>query len=600
MIEFDVETTGVQWYANDLFLVQFHDGETTVVLEHPRDTKEIQAWLDKDDDYRAWNTKFDLHFLDQAGYRLPPEDRWYDGMVQAHILNEQRSVALQSVGDSMFGAEAGAETEAAVKEWLNEETRRRRAECKENGTELVRPNYSDVPRPIMYPYAAHDVLLTRKVCDAQDRVMFASGNEGMAAVYGKERKVLGALYRAERRGLPVDRDGAVALHASLLDRMEALHSECVDLAGISSFNPNSGAQIEEALERRGADLSKAGVTPKGKRSMDVGSLVRIGDPLCQAILSFRSEYKMLGTYVKPMLFPSMDGTIPKAPFIVPGPTPGTWRIHSNTRQVGARTGRMSSSDPNLQNWPRDDLRLRWLAKADPGNVLLTCDLSAVEMVVFAAFLGEGRLFEAVCDPDRDPHIEAANMVGLTDYVRPDGNVESKRQRGKTFNFSVLYGAGINSLTEHFHVSDAEARRMLDAYHRAYPEIGDLQRQVRWALEDRGYVKTPWGRRHRIDKRQAYKGVNAIVQGTAADILKDAVIRLHAERAPLILCVHDELLFHVEEQKAQALKRRVIEAMTDHPSINKFVPLAAEAEIVGRWSEAKDPKFTPDLTVKEAA
>lgn len=592
MIDFDVETTGIQWYAHDLFLVTFLDDNDAVeVLHHPADAKRIQWWLDQDDDFRAWNTKFDLHFLQASGYRLPPEERWHDGMVQAHIINEQRSHALKAVGAEMFG-EAERETEQAVKDWLGEETKRRRAEVKKSGEALVRPTYQDVPFEIMEPYAKQDVFLTRKVCVAQDRVLAAS--PALAGVYEKERAVLAALYRAEERGVPVDREAALALYEDLCERMEELHQECVDLAGIETFNPGSSAQIAEALKRRGADLGKAGRTSKGAMSMDVTSLGRIDDDLCRAVLRFRSEMKVLGTYIKPMLFATDDGPIPKAPFIVPGPD-GSWRIHTNLRQVGARTGRMSSSDPNMQNWPRDDLRLRYLIAADPGMKLVTADLSSIEMVVFAAFLGEGKLYDAICDPDLDPHIMAADMVGLTDYVRPGGHVEPKRQRGKTFNFSVLYGAGINSITTHFGVSDMEARRMLDAYHRAFPEIGALQRKVRYALEDRGYVKTPWGRRHRIPKQQAYKGVNAIVQGTAADMLKDAVIACHADGLPLVNCVHDELIFHAPEDEAEEMLERVVAHMTRHPDLGGLVEIGAEGVVVDRWSDAKKPGWVPDFT-----
>ena len=166
IIEFDVETTGLQFYSDSLFMVQFMfpDDDRAVVLRHPEDREQIQAYLSYEGhDYRAWNTKFDVHFLKEAGYELPPEDSWHDGMVLAHIMDERRSAALQARGDAIFGEDAEGHTEKALKEWLKEETKRRRKRSKEEGVELVRPNYSDVPEDIIVPYAAHDVELQRKI-----------------------------------------------------------------------------------------------------------------------------------------------------------------------------------------------------------------------------------------------------------------------------------------------------------------------------------------------------------------------------------------------------------------------------------------------------
>lgn len=485
MIDFDVETTGVQWIGHDLFLAVFQDDSGTVaVLEHPDDKAEIQAWLDRDDDFRAWNTKFDLHFLEQAGYRLPPLDRVHDAMVAAHVVHEQRSIALKAVAGDMFG-EAERELEQEVKKWLTAEKARRRKEAKENGTALVPPNYSDVPRDLMRRYAAQDVILTRKVDDMLQRGIDFDKSGGLREVYELERKVLAALYKAENRGIPFDYDSAKAFRQRLVLKMEDLHQRCVDLAGVSFFNPNSSAQIEEALRRRGADLGKAGVTASGKISMDVGSLKRIDDELCRAVLEFRSEFKMLRTYINPILVDHDDEGLEKFAYAHQDFITGRHYIHTNFRQVGARTGRMSSSDPNIQNWPRDDLRLRYLAQADPGMAIVTADLSAIELVVFSAFLGEGKLYEAMCDKSIDPHIMVADMVHLEDRVRAGGEIESRRQRGKTFNYAMIYGGGIRTVSETFGVSEAEARRMIDAYYRAFPEVGDLQRQCRYALEDRG-------------------------------------------------------------------------------------------------------------------
>jgi DNA polymerase-1 len=317
-------------------------------------------------------------------------------------------------------------------------------------------------------------------------------------------------------------------------------------------------------------------------------LETVEDPLAQAILDFRAEYKALSTYVRPMVGRSFETSIRawKEPFIAPD-----GRVHANYRQLGARTGRMSCSDPNIQNQPRDDLRLRYNFRAEPGMKLVTCDLNSVEMAVFCAYAGEGRLMDAIRNGE-DMHTMTADFIGLRERQRAGGVVESKRQRGKVFNFSVVYGAGVRSIRKAFRVSQAEARLMLRRYHDAYPEVGRLQARVEWRLQDTGYLKSALGRRYRMDPRDAYKGTNYLVQGTAAEIVKNACIKLHADGVPVVAVVHDEIMAYVPESDAEETRQTIIEALTDFPQIGEKVPLTADGDIVDRWSEAKDPTFKP--------
>lgn len=140
----------------------------------------------------------------------------------------------------------------------------------------------------------------------------------------------------------------------------------------------------------------------------------------------------------------------------------------------------------------------------------------------------------------------------------------------------------------------EARAILRRYHAAYPEVSVLQSDMEWVLNSRGYVKTAWGRRMRMNPREAYRAVNYVIQGTAAEILKEALVRLHKAGVPVIACVHDEILAHVPEADAKDAAKEIEEALTDHPRITAKIPLKAEAQIVDRWSEAKDPSFDPSF------
>jgi DNA polymerase I len=592
VLHVDVETRGLQWYGrpDHLFSVQIgdeHDGND-VLYRHPEQRAEIQARLDSDPDKAAWNSKFDWAALDAAGYDVAFSD---DGMVMAHILNENRSLALKSIAAQMFG-ESARDHEKAVKDWLAAERKARREASKASGDEFIYPNYSDVPDDIMDLYAMEDIVLTRAVIERYEKLL--RDTPSLGNVYRMEMEVMAALFAIEKRGFPVDQENAYRFENELAQSLEAIEEECIALAGIPHFNANSPKQIIEALERRGADLTFAVKTKTGY-STNEESLEAIDDPLAAAILRFRGEYKTLGTYVKPLLHPHLNKKLHMvmAPFIA-----SDGCVHPNFRQVGARNGRMSCADPNVQNWPRDDLRLRYLMNAGPGRKLVTCDLDNIELHLFAAFAGDGPLLDAVRE-GRDAHAMTAASLGLTERKRATG-VESKRDRGKRFNYSVLYGAGLRSIRRTFRVNQNEARTLLDRFHAAYPEVGRLQRQIESRLHDRGYVQTYTGRRMRVKTRDAFKAPNYLIAGTAAEMLKEATIALHKAGVPLIACVHDELIARVDEKDAPEVAHLMEKAMCEFPHITEKVPVTAEAKIVDRWSQAKKRDWKPSYVQRDRA
>lgn len=595
IIEVDVETSGLQWYAHKLFLVQFNDGERTEVLKHPQDKEFIQDWLNADADFRAWNSKFDLHFLEASGYTLPPQERWHDGMVLAHIIDERWSVGLQNRADKLLGDDAaGRVTEKEVKEWLAIETKLRRAEAKENKTELIRPNYSDVPDEIMFPYAEHDVVVQRQVCEIYEDKLAPE----LRPVYELEQGVLGALFDVEKLGINMDKPGAEMLAAELEADLDRLTDEAVELSGDPDFNPRSGIQVGEALTRRGADLTFAKKLKNGSPSVDAESLEAIDDELATKISEVRQTQKVYKTYVYPLLNSVEDSYGTRYPFIA-----DDGRLHADLRQVGARTARMSSS-PNVQNWPRDDLRMRHLAVARPGYKLVAVDLDSVELRLFAAFIGEGKLLEMMRDPEADLHAYTAKMIGLKDRDRGGGVVEPARQRGKKFNYERIYGGGVRAIRRFHGVSQNVGTEMLWKWRETFPEAVEFQNRIEFALYDVGYVKTPWGRRHRADHpkfadRESYKFVNYIIQGTGADLFKESVVRVHRMGIPMVALTHDEILAEVKTGKADWAAEEIRTALIDHPAITNIIPLDAEAKIVDRWSHAKSPDFVPAYEMDSA-
>jgi DNA polymerase I-like protein with 3'-5' exonuclease and polymerase domains len=737
MIEFDVETTGLQPWSdnNEAFLWIFYDGETAEAI--PFKPSEYNAgpplspaiqdawnriqrwfWRGREEGIRAWNAKFDRGFAEAAGcFDVPGDGCWHDGMLLAHAVDERRSVALKSVATQLFGPDA-ADPQKKLKAWLNDENKRRRkiesdakkakvgklkveyddyicndcrepwpvaaelcAECggfefqhktrkrdaseeecaaaieeakryrREDGT-FVYADYSDVPMSIMEPYALEDVILTRRVCDVYE-AMFENMPD-LKRVVEFERKSMDALFAVEKRGLPARDTEYRKLEQEVIANRERLEDKVLELAHegdplvyaktmgvevtveetpaarvlhyegaggrLDEFNPNSSPQILAALKARGADLSFMS-EKDGKLGADAENLRAVDDALAAAILEFRSEAKVLSTYVRPMIGRSYVSALNtyKEPFIAPDS-----RIHANYRQVGARTGRMSCSDPNMQNQPRDDLRLRYNIVAEPGHVLVTCDLTNIEMVLFAAYCGEGRLLNAV-RAGTDLHVLTAKMLGLRDRARPGGGVETARQLGKTYNFSRIYGGGLRTIKRSFRCTMDEARLLKKRFDDAYPEVGRLQNRIDYKLQDQGFIQDQLisGRRFRVAPRDSYKATNYLVQGTAASLLKDAMATLHDDGVPMVALVHDEILAHVPVDEAQEvaalIEKRMVQAaepghqlwlkddLTYAEGLSQeeqerrgrlrllpgatdsgypIVPLRAEADIVERWSDAK--------------
>lgn len=593
MVDYDVETTGLQpWSGKQTaFLYIFYDGENAEAIQNtPENEGRIQAWFDRakadPEGIRAWNAKFDRAFGEVDGFDLPGDGKWHDGMIEAHAIDERRSVALKAVAVELFGDDAD-DLQRQVKDWLTAERRRRKKEAQEAGEELVEPNYSDVPMPIMEPYGLEDVILTRRTSDNYAPVL--EQKPDLKGVVEFERKVMDALYAVEKRGLPADEEGYRRLEQEVVENLERLEDRVQELAkdtGIEDFNPKSTPQIIEALKARGADLSFMS-EKKGKLSADAENLRAVDDELAAAILEFRSEFKVLSTYVRPMIGRHYESGMRmwKEPFIAPD-----GRIHANYRQVGARTGRMSCSDPNMQNQPRDDLRLRYNVRAEPGKVLVACDLSNIEMVLFAAYAGEGRLLNAVRNGE-DLHMLTAKMLGLRDRKRAGGVYESARQLGKTYNFSRVYGGGLRTIKRQFRCSMDEARLLKRRFDDAYPEVQRLMNRIEYRLQDQGYIqdKLISGRRFHVDMREAYKATNYLIQGTAASLLKYALINLHADGVPVVALVHDEVVAHVDEADAEEVQRLIIQRLTEHEALNEVVPLRADGEIIHRWSDAKPLK-----------
>ena len=253
------------------------------------------------------------------------------------------------------------------------------------------------------------------------------------------------------------------------------------------------------------------------------------------------------------------------------------RLHGSFNALGARTGRFSSSKPNLQNWHKTDgdPRPRRLICAAPGKRLVGVDLESVEMRIMAAFAGPGALLETLIAGE-DIHRLTAERVGLED-----------RGEGKTLNYAINYGAGVAKIAGMLGIRRAEAEAVLSSYYRTYPEIGRLKRRLSDQIRDRGYVETPLGRRHELDLQRSYLALNTLVQGTAADLFKTAVVELYEAGVEMVLLVHDEIVAEVDATAAEQIGATIAAALTRSiPEIAAVIPLVAEAHVGECWADLK--------------
>ena len=410
------------------------------------------------------------------------------------------------------------------------------------------------------------------------------GEERLLWLYHEiEQPLQDVLARMEHRGIRLDVPYLQALSRELEAELERIEAEVHRLAG-HPFNLNSRDQLETVL------YDELGLTPSrrtaktGKRSTSASALEQLRDahPIVERILQFRELAKLKGTYLDPL--PRMVH-------------PRTGRLHTRFHQTGTATGRLSSSDPNLQNIPiRTEIgrRIRKGFVAAEGYRLVVADYSQIELRVLAHLSGDENLIR-IFQEGRDIHTQtAAWMFGVAhDAVDP-----FQRRAAKTINFGVLYGMSAHRLSRELGIAYGEAQAFIDRYFDSYPGVRRFMERVLAEARERGYVETLFGRRRYVPElnararnvREAAERVafNMPVQGTAADLIKLAMVRLAPELEPLgaalLLQVHDELVIEAPDGHAEAVAKRVREVMRGAWELK--VPLEVEVGIGGNWLEAK--------------
>jgi len=550
------------------------------------------------------NAKFDLDVAETAfGLPLPPWDRIHDTTFLLFLAEPYaREHGLKPAAERLLGM--APEERDAVADWLcgHQPVTGVKIGRSPNGREPPGKYIAYAPPDLVGPYACGDCDRT----EALFRLLYVRVSEcGMSAAYDRERRLVPILLDMERRGLPVDvsrlRNDTYIFDGYLLRCDFWVRKK---LGASADLNLESGVQLMEALLSAGlADEGYIDNTPTGLMKSDKATLAAcVTDPQLAGVLRYMTQLRTcLNTFMRPWLETAerSGGTIYT-----------TWHA-TRGEGGGARTGRFSSS-PNLQNIPkefdpifssapRDGLSkspvkglpplplCRRYIVAREGEVLIKRDFASQELRILAHF-EDGAMMRAYREkPDTDSHAYAAEVITRTT------GVPVTRKKAKTIGFAILYGAGLPKLAAQLGCGVDEARRLLDAYFSVFPGVRVLQRSLKMRAAAGEPIRTAGGRLYYVEPPRTdpktmrvmnfdYKLLNYLVQGSAADQTKDAMIRLYDAVGPgiLLASVHDELLCSVLREKRDRYMTHLRNAMDADAGLD--VPMLSDGAWGDNWAD----------------
>lgn len=443
-------------------------------------------------------------------------------------------------------------------------------------------NMRDLAAEDVYEYACEDADITlqlyKKLKPALEKEQVAS------LFYDIEMPLVHVLAKMEENGVRINTDALKASSEKFTQQMETLEQEIHELAG-KTFNISSPRQVGDILFGEMKISEKVKKTKSGHYSTSEDVLLKYKDkhPIVEKILEHRGIKKLLSTYINAL------------PELI---NPRTGRIHTSFNQTVTSTGRLSSSNPNLQNIPIRDENGKEIRKAfipDEGCSFFSADYSQIELRIMAHLSNDPHLVEAF-NKGEDIHASTAAKV----YHKPLEEVtREERSKAKTANFGIIYGISTFGLAERMHVDRKEAKTLIEGYFATYKKVKTYMDESIAKAQEKGYVETIFHRKRYladINSRNAIvrgyaerNAINAPIQGSAADIIKIAMIRIYERmekeglKSKLILQIHDELNFSVPEEEKQTLQQVVIEEMQN--AYQMHVPLKADYDWGKNWLEA---------------
>ncbi|MAM12775.1 MAG: DNA polymerase I [Rhizobiaceae bacterium] len=455
-----------------------------------------------------------------------------------------------------------------------------------SGRNMVTFDHVEIDRATAY--AAEDADVTLRLWLVLKPRLAA---EHVATVYERlERPLLPVLSRMEERGISVDRQILSRLSGELAQKAAGLEEEIYELAG-EKFNIGSPKQLGDILFGKmglpGGKKTKSGQWSTAVQVLD--DLAAQGIPLPSRIVDWRQMTKLKSTYTD-----ALPGYI----------HPQTRRVHTSYSLAATTTGRLASSEPNLQNIPvrtAEGRKIRTAFIANPGHKLLSADYSQIELRVLAHVADIAQLKQAFADGIDIHAMTASEMFG----VPVEGMPGEVRRRAKAINFGIIYGISAFGLANQLGIERSEASDYIKRYFERFPGINDYMEETKAQARDKGYVETIFGRRihypeikssnHQVRSFNERAAINAPIQGSAADVIRRAMIRIEPElaaaglgdKAKMLLQVHDELIFEVEDGAVDEATRLIVDVMENAamPAVSMAVPLKVDARAAHNWDEA---------------
>lgn len=568
---FDTETTGVDVFVAELVGLSFcfTEGEAYyVTLPGDKDEatevlREFKAFFQAEHIEKiGQNIKFDLLMLSMYGIDL--KGKMFDTMIAHYLVQPELRHGMDYLAEI----------------YLRYRTIHYEELVGGKGKNQIDIRFVDLD--LLCDYAAEDADVTFRLKQILEKELSQNGLDKL--FYEIEMPLMKVLAIMERNGVRIDSEALRLSSEILTQEMIALEKEIHELAGYD-FNVSSPAQVGEILFDRLKLDDKAKKTKTGQYSTseDVLEKIRSKHPIISKILDFRGLKKLLSTYIDAL------------PLLI---NPRTGKVHTSFNQTVAATGRLSSTNPNLQNIPIRDAQGKEIRKAfipDEGCVFLSADYSQIELRIMAHLSGDANMLEAF-NSGHDIHTATAAKI----YKIPLNEVTTDmRRKAKTANFGIIYGISTFGLAERLAIPRAEAKELIEGYFATYPDVKRYMDEAIQRAKEAGYVETIFGRKRFLadinSQNSIVRGyaernaINAPIQGSAADIIKIAMVRIQARlekenlKTTMTMQVHDELNFTVPVAEIEFAKKVVVEEMEN--AIKLHVPLVADCGIGANWLEA---------------
>lgn len=508
------------------------------------------------------NIKYDLEVLSRYGVTL--EGEMFDTMIAHYLLQPELRHNMDYMAETCLGYQT-----IHIDRLIGPKGKKQKS-------------MRDLPPEEVYKYAAEDADVTLRLRNQLEPKL---AEAGVLQLFREvEMPLVRVLAGMEMSGVRIDTASLKETSAMLTQRISSIETEIYRLAG-EEFNIASPRQVGEILFGKMKITEKPKKTKTGQyvTSEEVLQQLRGKSEIVGKILEHRGLKKLLGTYVDAL------------PKLI---NPRTGHIHTSFNQTVTATGRLSSSDPNLQNIPvrgEDGKEIRRAFIPEEGCLFFSADYSQIELRVMAHLSGDGNMLEAFRE-GHDIHAATAAKIYKEDI---SAVTRDQRTRAKRANFGIIYGITVFGLAERLDISRAEATQLIDGYFATFPKVAEYMERARQTAREQGYVETFFHRRRYLPDITSHNAtvrgfaernaINAPIQGSAADIIKVAMVRIwqrfRAEgiRSKMILQVHDELNFSVLPEEKEQVERIVIEEMQHAYPLD--VPLTADCGWGANWLEA---------------